>query len=578
MSKHNDDRGYSRLRRTATTSYSSRLLTELRVQNVKSLAGEHAIQLAPLTLIYGPNAAGKSSIIQSLLLAAQSVNADGFAPKGPLVDLRDFRQVVNGHDASKELTIGVRFTLEEEDSDALITAHFSDEDVAEVPSIKFEGGTVLTFYIPSGKQTPEVRATLEIGSVALVEPFPATIDEGENPDGSPYGPVCLRWRLGLSDAAATEALAVAIESLVGNMADVKGSAALLRFASDLVESGDAESAALECWVDPMDWVRGFHAPSDLRLTLEPKTTPPSRRTAAGVAGRGLLPEDEAGAQVMLEQWASSSPRSAYFNLRGPGIDGCNRVEEEARGIFQSASLPEDASPAAKVYGERRARNNRVEAGLVSLGPIRPTPKRVHLEDGASDEAALTLIRRLYRSDDLLAGVNTWLKRLEIPYSVAVDRLVSQKSGVEHGYSFELTDTRTDVEVSLADVGYGVSQVLPIITECIGSACKVICIEQPELHLHPRLAGNLAELLVEATVRGSQVIAETHSENILLRVQRLVRKGEIQPDDVAIICVDNVASVGASVRRLRLDNDGGLLDPWPTGFFDSRLSDVLGIEV
>jgi len=123
----------------------------------------------------------------------------------------------------------------------------------------------------------------------------------------------------------------------------------------------------------------------------------------------------------------------------------------------------------------------------------------------------------------------------------------------------------------------VSQVLPIITECVGSTRDVICIEQPELHLHPRLAGNLAELLVETVAGGSQVIAETHSENILLRVQRLVRQGAIQPDDVAIIYVDNGPS-GASARRLRLDSRGGLLDPWPTGFFDNRLRDVLGLEV
>lgn len=576
MSKNNDDGGYSRLYRTATTSYSSRLLTELRVRNVKSLAGEHTIPLAPLTLIYGPNAAGKSSIIHSLLLAAQSVNADGFAPQGPLVDLRDFRNVVNDHDASKELMIGVRFALEEEDSDALMTAHFSDEDVAEVPSIKFEGGAALSFYIPSGKQTPEVRAALEIGSVALVEPHPVTVAEGEEPDGRPYGPYFLRWRLDLSDAAATATLAAAIEGLAGNIADAHGSAALLRFASELVESGDAESAALECWVDPMDWVQGLHAPSALRLTLEPNTASPRCRTAVGVGDRGLLSEDEADARVMLEQWASSAPESAYFNLRRPVIDVFNRVEEEARGIFQSASLREDSSSAATGYRKRREWNNRVEAGLVSLGPIRPTPKRVHLEDGASDEAALALIRRLHRNDNLLLRVNDWLERLEIPYSVTIDRLVSQKSGAEHGYSFELTDTRTDVEVTLADVGYGVSQVLPIIAECVGSACNVICIEQPELHLHPRLAGNLAELFVQAATDGNQIIAETHSENILLRVQRLIRDGRIAASDVAVLYVDNTTATGAQVTRLNLDAEGDLQDRWPGGFFDDRLADVLGV--
>lgn len=576
MTKNSDDDDYSRLYRTATTSYSSRLLTELRVRNVKSLAGEHAIPLAPLTLVYGPNAAGKSSIIQSLLLAAQSVNADGFAPRGPLVDMRDFSHVVNGHDTSKELSVGVRFTIEDEDSDALMTAHF-DDDVDEIPSIKFDGGAVLTFSIPAGKQATEVRVALEIGSAALVEPSPVPVAEGEEPDGRPYGPYFLRWRLDLADANAAASLTAAIEGLSGNIADVAESVALIRFASDLVAAGEAESATLECWVDPMDWKRGFHAPSTLRLSLERANKPRGGRPSVEVEGRGLLPEDESDARRMLERWASSAPSADYFDLRRPVIEVFSRVEEEARGLFQSARLPEDESLAAKSYRDRCAWYHRSEAGLVSLGPIRPMPQRVHLEDGASDDAALSLIRRLYRNDKLLASVNDWLKRLEVPYSVAVDRLVSQKSGVERGYSFELTDTRSEVEVSLVDVGYGVSQVLPIITECVGSTRDVICIEQPELHLHPRLAGNLAELLVETVAGGSQVIAETHSENILLRVQRLVRQGAIQPDDVAIIYVDNGPS-GASARRLRLDSRGGLLDPWPTGFFDNRLRDVLGLEV
>jgi len=572
---NNDDGEYSRLNRTAATSYSSRLLTQLHLRNVKSLAGGHSIPLAPLTLVYGPNAAGKSSIIQSLLLAAQSVNANGFTPQGPLVDVRDFGHVVNAHDTSKEITIGVRFTIEEEDSGALMAAHFTDEDVEEVPSLKFEGGATLTFYLPDGKRAPELRAALEIGSVALIEPSPVPVAEGENPDGRPYGPYFLRWTMDLSDASSAETLTAAVEGLAGNIADVRGSVALIRFASDLVSDGEAESAAIECWVDPMDWVPGFHAPSTLRLSLERANTSRHDRPLTSVEGRGLLPEDEAYAREMLEQWAANIPSADYFDLRRPVIEVFNRVEEEARGLFQSALLPEDTTSAASSYRKRCAWDHRSEAGLVSLGPIRPTPKRVHLEDGDSDEAELALIRRLYRNDNLLAHVNRWLEQLEIPYSVAVDRLVSQKSGVERGYSFELTDTRSGVDVSLADVGYGVSQVLPIIAECVGSTRDVICIEQPELHLHPRLAGQVAELLVETVAQGSQVIAETHSENILLRVRRLVRGGALQPEDVAVLYVENAGEGGAKVSRLRLGEQGQLLDPWPTGFFDDGLADILG---
>jgi predicted ATPase len=142
--------------------------------------------------------------------------------------------------------------------------------------------------------------------------------------------------------------------------------------------------------------------------------------------------------------------------------------------------------------------------------------------------------------------------------------------------WELTDTRSGVRVRLEDVGYGVGQLLPIIDYCTRDGNQVICIEQPELHLHPRLQGNLGDLFVDSVARGNQVIAETHSENILLRVQRLVRQRRLAPEQVRVLYVDNTPDEGATVRRLDLGTDGDLLSPWPTGFFDDRLDDILGI--
>lgn len=107
--------------------------------------------------------------------------------------------------------------------------------------------------------------------------------------------------------------------------------------------------------------------------------------------------------------------------------------------------------------------------------------------------------------------------------------------------------------------------------------QVICVEEPELHLHPRLQAKLGNLFATSVLRRSnQVILETHSESILLRVRRLVRSGKLRPDEVAVLYVDNTSEAGASVRRLRLGEQGELLDPWPTGFFDDSLADILGV--
>jgi hypothetical protein len=194
-------------------------------------------------------------------------------------------------------------------------------------------------------------------------------------------------------------------------------------------------------------------------------------------------------------------------------------------------------------------------------------------------------------------INGWLSRLDVPYSVRavsieeadpddadeprmidrtadwVDDSVPMPNDL---YEFELTDTRSGVQVGLRDVGYGVGQILPIVDFCTRGADQVICIEQPELHLHPRLQGDLGELLVDSVIRGNQIIAETHSENLLLRVRRLIREQRIAAHDVAVVYVDNTDS-GTVISRLRVGDSGQLLDPWPSGFFDDSLADILGVS-
>lgn len=576
MSKKNGGDGdRTSAHQAATTGFGSHLLTELRVTNFKSFAGAHAVPLAPITLVYGPNAAGKSSIIQALLLLAQSVQADRFMPQGPLVDVRDFRHVVNGHDTTKELKIGVRFAVEEEDADEVMLASLNDDD-REVEPIMVDGGIELTFHTTDHGTPPALRASFEVGKAALVEPYPTQLVEDLDDESGPWGPFALRWTLDLGDPSATETLAEAIKVLPSlQHRGTRESAALLRYASKLVQSGRAKSATLESWVDPVDWQAGLRAPSHLTLAIEPSEAPRAGLAPIGIEGRRLLPEDESALKEMLEQWAAGAAVTGWLNNLKPVTKLFSRVEEEARGILRSNALAIDPSPAARHYRERREWDHRPEAQLVSLGPIRPTPRRANLEDEVSD-AALVMIRRLYQNDSLLRGVNEWLERLEIPYSIGVDRLVSQRSGAEHGYTFELTDTRTNIKVTLADVGYGVSQVLPIIVECVGATNSVICIEQPELHLHPRLAANLSELLAETATRGNQIIAETHSENVLLRVQRLIRDGKIAASDVAVLYVDNRPETDVTVTRLRLDDEGDLQDRWPGGFFDDRLADILGM--
>jgi predicted ATPase len=74
---------------------------------------------------------------------------------------------------------------------------------------------------------------------------------------------------------------------------------------------------------------------------------------------------------------------------------------------------------------------------------------------------------------------------------------------------------------------------------------------------------------------NQIIAETHSEYLLLRLQRRIREGLIKNTDVSVLYVDTLPDGTSTVQHLRLDEDGSLIDEWPGGFFEERYNEMFG---
>jgi hypothetical protein len=124
-------------------------------------------------------------------------------------------------------------------------------------------------------------------------------------------------------------------------------------------------------------------------------------------------------------------------------------------------------------------------------------------------------------------------------------------------------------VSIADVGVGVSQVLPVVVALLVSepGCLVY-LEQPEIHLHPRAQVQLARLLVDAANRGVKVVAETHSALLLLSVQTLIVRGDLSPDSVRLHWFTRTDGV-TNVHTADLRRDGSFGD-WPEDFGDVQL--------
>jgi len=126
-------------------------------------------------------------------------------------------------------------------------------------------------------------------------------------------------------------------------------------------------------------------------------------------------------------------------------------------------------------------------------------------------------------------------------------------------------------VSIADVGFGVSQVLPVLVALlVAKPGQLVYIEQPELHLHPRSQYALAKILADTAKRGVKLVVETHSALLLLQVQTLVAKGDLDPNLVKLHWFSRSDEDGTtSIESADLDENGAFGD-WPEDFGDIEL--------
>jgi hypothetical protein len=125
-------------------------------------------------------------------------------------------------------------------------------------------------------------------------------------------------------------------------------------------------------------------------------------------------------------------------------------------------------------------------------------------------------------------------------------------------------------VNIADVGIGVAQVLPVLAALLVAVPgQLVYIEQPELHLHPRAQLNLAELLMQAALRGVQVVIETHSDLLLIGVQTLVAQGRLAPENVILHWFSRQLDGLTDLTSADLD-EAGTFGTWPEDFAEVSL--------
>jgi hypothetical protein len=249
--------------------------------------------------------------------------------------------------------------------------------------------------------------------------------------------------------------------------------------------------------------------------------------------------------------------------------------EGPRSLLRRRSDSEETFNCAELAAVAYHSLERVLESLFPISSFRRPPERSYIFSGTDPENVGyhgdLLPDLLFRRRDLVEDTNKWLKGLNIGYELEINSLGDRSRDF---FEVRLIDIRRkkSVNVGLSDVGFGISQLLPFIVQSLVSEEQIISIEQPEVHVHPKLQADLGDLLVKAIERKNQFIVETHSEHLVLRLQRLVREKEIKPEDVSIIYVSRGFD-GAEARRLRLDEDGYFIDEWPNGFFPERLREL-----
>jgi predicted ATPase len=424
-----------------------RMFTLLRVKNFKAWQGEHLVELAPLSLFLGTNSAGKTSLLQMLLLLKQTAESPdrrqhlnlGGQP-GDVLHLGGFRDIISGHDLKRELAFGLRFT-------------------GSRPSRQRP-----TEYDVSYRQAH--------GGIPVVKTL--TYASGER-----------------------------------------------TFKAERGQRG------------------GYHLTTGVSLAVEPIGD------ARQLVSRQYEPE-----------------RSVTFSaaaVAALGLEG-GKVQDLALEMVESLKK------------------------IIYLGPLRERPQRTYLWNqqnpgdlGPKGEFAIQALLasandRAKRTEKggkswLVDQVSRWLKKLEVADGFSL----GHESSSVH---YEVLVHQGKIKANLVDVGFGVSQVLPVVTLAyfVPEESTVI-VEQPEIHLHPLAQTHLADLFVEVSrQRRVQFLVETHSEILFRRLQFLIADEQVSPEEECRLYFVKRGEDSAALHRLEVDEYGRIKN-WPDRFFGDAIGEL-----
>ena len=549
------------------------LLTRLSIRNFKGIGDDWVdVPLCPITLLFGANSAGKSTILHALHYAREiferhNLDADRTLAGGEFVDLGGFENFVHGHD--KSLAVGLAFGIDLRgrqmpdylpNRDDLIDA---DRSLPDVGHTMHSATVQIAIECGSLETRPAVtRYAVKINGEALAS-ISFSPDRGRSlciDFLNARHPVFHPGLFGDDNADPNWSI---MDDLYQSIFDE-----IPRQEQNLVLTGQLD--AMPTWGKP--------------LSIDLPNRPLSKRQPR------LFKEAEPDHQRELDFIENEQERHLFRN-------------------YLSLLLLAPGELIRKALRDMRY-----------LGPLRQLPGRNHHPPRYTDSGrwagGLAAWDLIFWNSTLRAECNRWLTaedRLNIGCSAQVreylelkpderlmlDAIVSQYAdrdapdlmhecaaildNVPNGRRLFISDEASHLELAPPDLGVGIAQIIPVVVAAVEQTEALTLIEQPELHLHPALQANLAEVFIARANLGlGPVILETHSEHLILRILRRIREtheGDLPeghpglvPNLVSVIYVGKQdGQIGAS--QLRIDETGEFRDRWPKGFFEERAEEL-----